>query len=450
MGIGLNFETVGVNIKPISRGEAKGVKNNAAEIATPIHITDNMVSLFDYTDYKKKIWMDIYCKSGNTIESLMKHGIKQNNIAAICPNRQCQMLVSRKLYGYLPDEVEVEFNVESLRSYRVTRRRQIYFIECVEGYANAVMNNADTIKCIINNVIRKAMENTMSPEIDELRGRDMKPGKKFEINNIVMNPPYNNDLYIDFVELAHGIATDAVVAITPAKWQAKGGAKNEEFRKNIVPRMKDIVYYPCCKDVFDVAEVGGITYFNVTKNTQKKQSVDIISINERSFHKTEHFIKEENRESYYGIELNRIIKKCHACNSLGNIMFSEENRDTCEYMVYSSHLTDDKIYSNCVGGYIITPVKVDINKAQGQNMYRLYAGNINQCISFKSYVDTKFVRFLVSLGLCASSVRNKETWRFVPAPEYFDHIFTDDELYKKYGLTAEEINIIESVIKERK
>jgi len=30
------------------------------------------------------------------------------------------------------------------------------------------------------------------------------------------------------------------------------------------------------------------------------------------------------------------------------------------------------------------------------------------------------------------------------------HIFTDAELYKKYGLTPEEINIIESVIKERK
>ena len=45
---------------------------------------------------------------------------------------------------------------------------------------------------------------------------------------------------------------------------------------------------------------------------------------------------------------------------------------------------------------------------------------------------------------------NDETWRFVPKPEAFDHIFTDQELYKKYNLTDEEINIIESVIKERK
>jgi translation elongation factor P/translation initiation factor 5A len=30
------------------------------------------------------------------------------------------------------------------------------------------------------------------------------------------------------------------------------------------------------------------------------------------------------------------------------------------------------------------------------------------------------------------------------------HIFTDQELYEEYNLTDEEINIIESVIKERK
>lgn len=45
---------------------------------------------------------------------------------------------------------------------------------------------------------------------------------------------------------------------------------------------------------------------------------------------------------------------------------------------------------------------------------------------------------------------NKETWRFVPDPGAFDHIFTDEELYKKYNLTDDEIKLIESVIKERK
>lgn len=42
------------------------------------------------------------------------------------------------------------------------------------------------------------------------------------------------------------------------------------------------------------------------------------------------------------------------------------------------------------------------------------------------------------------------SWQFIPDPGEFDHIFTDDELYQRYNLTQDEINIIESIIKERK
>ena len=84
------------------------------------------------------------------------------------------------------------------------------------------------------------------------------------------------------------------------------------------------------------------------------------------------------------------------------------------------------------------------------NHWLIYKGTDEQCKSFISYLDTKFIRFLAYLGKCGNSVRNEETWRFVPDPGAFDHIFTDEELYKKYNLTDEEINIIESVIKERK
>ena len=57
--------------------------------------------------------------------------------------------------------------------------------------------------------------------------------------------------------------------------------------------------------------------------------------------------------------------------------------------------------------------------------------------------------FLIYLGICGATL-NAEFWRFVPDPGAFDHIFTDQELYQKYGLTPDEIAIIESVIKERK
>ena len=80
------------------------------------------------------------------------------------------------------------------------------------------------------------------------------------------------------------------------------------------------------------------------------------------------------------------------------------------------------------------------------------ADTIEECLYFNSWAYTRFVRFLLSLSLCGLTgiATSDEWWRFVPAPKAFDHIFTDEELYKKYNLTDAEINIIESVIKERK
>lgn len=69
--------------------------------------------------------------------------------------------------------------------------------------------------------------------------------------------------------------------------------------------------------------------------------------------------------------------------------------------------------------------------------------------SFISYTECKLIKFLHFIGVNATT-ETSEFWRFIPDPGKFDHIFTDEELYKKYNLTDEEINIIESVIKERK
>ena len=72
-----------------------------------------------------------------------------------------------------------------------------------------------------------------------------------------------------------------------------------------------------------------------------------------------------------------------------------------------------------------------------------------EALSFISYFETKLMSFLFYLGVCGATI-TKEFFRFIPDPGKFDHIFTDAELYKKYNLTDEEIEIIESVIKERK
>ena len=61
------------------------------------------------------------------------------------------------------------------------------------------------------------------------------------------------------------------------------------------------------------------------------------------------------------------------------------------------------------------------------------------------YLKTKFARFLLSLAKISQHGTAK-TYRFIPVQD-FSKMWTDAELYAKYGLTDEEIQFIESTIK---
>lgn len=60
------------------------------------------------------------------------------------------------------------------------------------------------------------------------------------------------------------------------------------------------------------------------------------------------------------------------------------------------------------------------------------------------YVQTKFVRFLVSIKTVTQDIAPK-AYDLVPIQD-FTHSWTDEELYKKYGLSESEIALIESSI----
>jgi site-specific DNA-methyltransferase (adenine-specific) len=62
-----------------------------------------------------------------------------------------------------------------------------------------------------------------------------------------------------------------------------------------------------------------------------------------------------------------------------------------------------------------------------------------------TYASTCFLRFLVSL-LSFSQDITRERFMYVPMQD-FSESWTDEKLYKKYGLTQEEISFIESMIR---
>ena len=71
--------------------------------------------------------------------------------------------------------------------------------------------------------------------------------------------------------------------------------------------------------------------------------------------------------------------------------------------------------------------------------------SLKECKNIVSYIKTKFFRYLVSIK---KKTQNgpRMVYQFVPMQD-FNESWTDEKLYKKYNLTQEEIDFIESMIK---
>ena len=78
--------------------------------------------------------------------------------------------------------------------------------------------------------------------------------------------------------------------------------------------------------------------------------------------------------------------------------------------------------------------------------------NVDACKSFISWLNCRLTRFMVVIAAKQTGILSNFGFRFVPAPPSgrFDHIYTDQELYKAFNLPQNYIDIIEAVIKERK
>ncbi|NEX14910.1 MAG: hypothetical protein C1941_09505 [Prosthecochloris sp.] len=80
-----------------------------------------------------------------------------------------------------------------------------------------------------------------------------------------------------------------------------------------------------------------------------------------------------------------------------------------------------------------------------QSFLAFWVGSESEARSLESYFCTKFFRHLVSLRkLTQHALRSTYTW--VPQQSW-DQEWTDEQLYKKYKLTKEEIDYIETVIR---
>lgn len=320
--------------------------------------------------------------------------------------------------------------------------------------------------------------------------------KNMTFDVIIGNPPYQLDdggfgasskaIYPEFVLQAKWLKPRYLCMIIPARWYA-GGKDVNNFRDIMLndDRIKCIHDYPDASECFPGVEIkGGVCYFlwnreykgNVTVYTHKNGKET--SIMERALLEPgcETFIRQNEAISI----LHKIIARkelcfdtiVHPAMTFGIRTFVRDFDSPTPKPGYIKVYAQKKIgyikRSNIPSGTqfidkwkIIIPeaigsgemgkdrIKPIMSEPQSINtetyiMNGPYSSR-DEAQNVISYINTKFFHFLLGLKKITQHTTQK-VYSLIPLQD-FSKPWTDAELYAKYGLTDEEIQFIESMIR---
>jgi site-specific DNA-methyltransferase (adenine-specific) len=335
--------------------------------------------------------------------------------------------------------------------------------------------------------------NDIKARIGELFGAEM----QFDV--IIGNPPYqmtggaggtsDSSIYHLFVQQAFNLEPRYVSMVVPSRWMA-GGRGMDEFRAEMLSSAKlaEIVDFPVSKDVFPGVEVkGGICYFLWERAHTGRTNVTTIRGDEvigpvaRDLGEFDVFVRDPRAVDI----LHKVQAKAERSITeilTGDTPFGiatnfDDYRDAAKAGDVALHLVksgkrlvgympraDIKKNTHLIDSWKVLTPKAGSDGGQKipdvvlgktmvvapgsvctQTFIAFWVSSEAQAKSLQSYYCTKFFRFLVSLRkITQDSLRGTYTW--VPQ-QAWNCAWTDQILYKKYGLTRAEIDYVEEVIK---
>lgn len=335
-------------------------------------------------------------------------------------------------------------------------------------------------------------------------------GGNMQFDVIIGNPPYqlNDDgfgtsaapIYHHFVEQAKKLEPRFLTLVIPARWFA-GGKGLDEFRESMLSddRLRSIDDYLSAADVFPgIGLKGGVCYFlwdrdnpglcqvsthfkdwpssSVSRQLLEKGADVFIRFNEGlSILKKVISVERGNDDSLSLPERNRFEQMVSSRKPFGldTTFKGQTTQSTNDILLYqnggtgfisrntisqNTHLIDNwKVYvgraAPGTGNRDTYPHRIISTPFIGESgsictETYLCIGPIDskvQAESVLSYLSCRLTRFLILLHKPSQDTTRK-VYTFVPMQKW-TRIWTDEDLYKKYGISTEEIAFIEKVVR---
>jgi eco57I restriction endonuclease len=331
----------------------------------------------------------------------------------------------------------------------------------------------------------------------ELANINEKLPVKFDV--IIGNPPYQlsdggaqasaKPIYDQFVQQAIKLQPKYLSMIIPARWFT-GGKGLDDFRDQMLNdrRISEIHDFPNSSDCFTGVTIeGGVCYFlweegyrgdclvtthekNNLTSEMKRPLKEIGLETFIRYNQAAHILRKVRKDSFE--KFNSLISPRKP--------FGLSTTDKGSSTPYKDPANNVKLYQNKAITYIqkqnipfnrelIDTHKVYISYAYGmgnqkpyQVINKAFYGEPNSCCTETylligpfpnksicenviSYLETRFVRFLILL-IKNTQHGTKKVYELVPMQD-FSKPWTDKELYEKYQLTQAEIEYIESMVR---
>jgi hypothetical protein len=305
--------------------------------------------------------------------------------------------------------------------------------------------------------------NTLEVNIKKIFNKD-----KFDI--IIGNPPYNEELtktgakplYHKFIEY-YLDKCNYMTFIIPSRWFA-GGKGLDKFRDMMLNR-KDIVYINHINDASSIfgntVDIkGGVNHFlidlqykglcNYNGSKIQLNKYDIL-IDSKYYNIIEKLSKYDNLTKiylgrFYGIESNdkRLINdnkkdyiKCYVSQQKGFIKYIKKDDIKKEYNFYkvitarAAYEANSKFGNTFIG---------NLDEVHTGSYISFKVSSEKEAESLLSYMKSKLCNFMLSLRKISQDI-NESTCKWIPLPT-LDKVWIDEEVYKYFKLTKEDINLI--------